>query len=90
MGTKKKKRRASYVEPVYREIGARIAEIRVFFKLTQTELGALCTPKLSRQHVANIENANQRLQLHTALEIAAALQVRPSEILPSIIRLPEK
>lgn len=75
------------VEPIYNVIGARIAELRVFRGLTQAELGERLHPPLSRMHVSNIEHANQRVMVHTVLEICWALDCAPGDVLPAIIRL---
>jgi transcriptional regulator with XRE-family HTH domain len=64
---------AVYIEPFYKRVGARIKAARVRAGLTQTELGEAVEPPMSRQHIANIENAQQRVMPHVLVQMAVAL-----------------
>lgn len=68
------------IEPIYREIGLRISEIRHRRSLTQSALAALVS--LSRTSIANIERGEQRIMVHDLIEIATVLQVMISRLLP--------
>lgn len=67
-------------EGIYAEVGRRIRERRREKKMTQNMLGSAIS--LGRTSVANIERGRQKLLLHTLLEIALALEVDPSELIP--------
>ena len=69
------------VSSFYRHVGARIAAVRDGErKLTQEALASLVS--LSRTSIANIERGRQQLLLHHLCEIAKALRVDPTELLP--------
>lgn len=72
----------STVEPFYTELGHLIGEIRIKKKLSKAALGRQLQPELSRASVANIESGKQRVLVHTLVEIANALEVELSEIVP--------
>jgi len=56
-------------------------EIRQATRLTQVMIAA--ETGLSRQSIANIEKGRQRFMLHTLCDIARALGVDPSSLLPA-------
>jgi transcriptional regulator with XRE-family HTH domain len=64
----------------YAQIGSRIRQAREEKKITQDHLASIVS--LSRTSITNIEKGRQKLLLHTFLEIATALQVRPENLLP--------
>ena len=65
----------------YRHVGARIAAVRDGErKLTQEALASLVS--LSRTSIANIERGRQQLLLHHFYQIAKALTVDPTDLLP--------
>jgi transcriptional regulator with XRE-family HTH domain len=72
----------STVEPFYLELGHLIGEIRTKKKLSKAALGRRLQTKLSRASVANIESGKQRVLVHTLVEIANALEVELSELVP--------
>lgn len=69
----------------YRHVGRRIAELRRD-KLTQKQLSDQVT--LSRTSIANIEKGRQQVLLHHAMEIAQALGVDVSALLPASLSEP--
>ena len=69
------------IEGVYRELGARIQRARRHAKITQKSLGAAIGH--TRLSVSAIENARQRVQIHTLYRIAALLGVTVEQLLPS-------
>ncbi len=50
--------------------------------MTQEDLGRLLLPPMTRVSVANIEGGHQRILSHTLVQLAAALNVEVTEILP--------
>ncbi len=64
---------------LYAQVGRRIRETREKRGLTQKALATLVG--LKRTSVTNIERGNQKLLLHTLVELAHALQVTPAELL---------
>ena len=69
---------------IYETFGAQVRERRSALRLTQLELATQI--KLARGSVANIEAGRQSVLLHQFLDIAAALSVKPAQLLPA----PEK
>ena len=67
---------------LYCRVGARIREIRESRGLTQKELASRIS--LTRTSIANIETGRQKIQLHTLYEIAAALNIELSTLLPRV------
>jgi transcriptional regulator with XRE-family HTH domain len=67
-------------DPVYVALGTRMRDLRKAAHITQ-ETVAIETG-LSRQSVANIEKGRQRFMVHTLLDIARALGVTPTVLLP--------
>ena len=74
-------------EDLYQAVGQRIRRIREERRLTQAELAELVS--LSRTSITNIEQGRQKLLLHTLYDIAAALTVKPADLLPEGIRTEE-
>lgn len=66
---------------IYEAFGAQVRERRTALQLTQLELASRI--ELTRGSVANIEAGRQSVLLHQFLAIAAALQLKPAELLPS-------
>ncbi len=59
------------VEPIYANIGMRIQVLREMKGMNQETLARKAN--LSRGSIANIEGGNQRVMVHTLVEIAAIL-----------------
>ncbi len=72
----------STVEPFYIELGHLIEDIRTKKKMSKAALGRRLQPELSRASIANIEGGKQRVLAHTLVEIANALEVELSELIP--------
>ena len=70
-------------EDLYKAVGQRIRRIREEHQLTQAELASLVS--LTRSSITNIEQGRQKLLLHTLYDIANALVVKPSHLLPEAI-----
>lgn len=70
-------------EDLYKAVGQRIRRIREERRLTQAELAELVS--LTRTSITNIEQGRQKLLLHTLYDIAAALTVKASDLLPEVI-----
>jgi transcriptional regulator with XRE-family HTH domain len=70
-------------EGLYKAVGQRIRRIREERQLTQAELASLVS--LTRSSITNIEQGRQKLLLHTLYDIATALAVKPSDLLPEAI-----
>jgi transcriptional regulator with XRE-family HTH domain len=66
---------------IYEAFGAQVRERRTAMRQTQLELATRI--KLTRGSVANIEAGRQSVLLHQFLDIAAALGVKPAQLLPS-------
>lgn len=77
------------IQRFYDDVARRIAIARKEHQpsLTQEDL-ATRTDSLTRSAVANIESFRQRVALHQLLEIAAALSVPPSQLLPALQLVP--
>jgi transcriptional regulator with XRE-family HTH domain len=73
----------SMVEPFYIELGRLIEDLRTKKKMSKAALGRRLQPELSRASIANIESGKQRVLVHTLVEIANALEVEVSELIPS-------
>jgi transcriptional regulator with XRE-family HTH domain len=72
-------------ESIYPEIGALIRRRRKKLKLTQEQLAGHLG--ISRASVANMEIGRQKVLVHQIYALASALQVTPSDLLPSTQRL---
>jgi transcriptional regulator with XRE-family HTH domain len=64
----------------YQEVGRRIRAVRKQRNLTQEDLGGRVS--LTRTSITNIEKGRQKLLLHTLAEIADALEVGASKLIP--------
>jgi len=64
----------------YAEVGNRIKRARETLGITQDALASLVS--LSRTSITNIEKGRQKLLLHKFVDLVAALQVMPDELLP--------
>jgi transcriptional regulator with XRE-family HTH domain len=73
---------ATKVEPFYTDVGRRIRDQRNKVGITQEQLGRLLSPPTTRVSVANIEGGNQRILSHTLVQLAAALNIEVTDILP--------
>lgn len=63
------------VEPIYGNIGMRIQVLREMKGMNQETLARKAN--LSRGSIANIEGGNQRIMVHTLVEIAGILGSKP-------------
>ena len=61
--------------------GSRVRELRENRSVTQEELARRV--QLSRASITNIEKGRQRVLLHQLVNIADALDAKPSELMPS-------
>lgn len=68
------------IEPIYFAVGDRVREARSSRGVTQAALGGRIGH--TRLSVVGIENARQRVQLHTLVAIADVLGVAFHELLP--------
>jgi transcriptional regulator with XRE-family HTH domain len=68
------------MEAIYARFGQELRRARKERGRTQSDLANRV--RLGRTSVANIESGQQRLYLHTLIDIAAALRVSPGELLP--------
>ncbi len=64
----------------YTEVGRRVRKARDERGLTQEALATLVS--LTRTSITNIEKGRQKLLAHTVMDLAAALKVTPSTLLP--------
>jgi len=64
----------------YAAIGRKIADVRGQTGITQEALAAKIS--LSRTSIINIEKGRQQLLVHTLVDIARALHVTPSDLIP--------
>ena len=71
------------IEPFYGQLGRRIALARTRRGMTQEQLGRALEPQLTRASIANVEQGKQRMLVHTLVQVARALEVRPDELLPA-------
>jgi transcriptional regulator with XRE-family HTH domain len=68
------------MEPLYTEFGRILREARTEAKLTQVGLAERVG--LSRTSITNIERGNQHVGLHLLYQLANALGVSPTDLLP--------
>lgn len=73
---------ATPVEPFYEELGAQIREVREHRGISQAILGRSLKPPMTRASIANIENAKQRVLVHTLQDIARVLRVGLDDLMP--------
>jgi transcriptional regulator with XRE-family HTH domain len=69
------------LERVYEQFGREVRRRRTALGWSQARLGEALRPSLTRASIANIEAGQQRVLLHTALDLAASLDVG----LPSLL-----
>ena len=72
----------------YKGVGEKLRSVRLGQKVTQEGLAKLVG--LTRTSLTNIEKGRQKLLLHTFADLAAALRVPASELLPASQELPAK
>lgn len=70
------------VEPVYRQFGAKIEQLRTVLGWTQQDLAKRVS--MTRGSIANLEAGRQRILLHDVDRFAAAFQVAPRQLLRGI------
>ena len=70
------------IEPFYVDVGHRIRDGRNKLGMTQEQLGQLLSPPTTRVSIANIEAGKQRILSHTLVQIATALKMKVTSILP--------
>jgi len=63
------------VEPIYAELGRRIARERNRRCMSQAQLAYSLVPQVTRAAISNMEGGRQRVMLHVALDIANALRI---------------
>lgn len=74
---------AGAIEPVYEAFGRLVRARRIQLGWTQERLGGALGAGMTRASIANIEAGKQRALLHTAIELAAALEIPLADLLPS-------
>jgi transcriptional regulator with XRE-family HTH domain len=67
-------------DPFYEQIGLRIKTSRENWGWAQKELAGKLA--ISRGSLANIETGRQKIQVHQLYNFAAALKLKPSDLLP--------
>jgi len=70
------------IEPVYRQLGAKIEQMRSILGWNQADLAKRVG--LSRGSIANIETGRQRLLLHDIEKFSTAFQTSPKVLLRGI------
>lgn len=70
------------LEPVYRQFGAKVEQIRSTLGWTQEQLGK--SVGLNRTSITNIEAGKQRILLHDVERFAKAFNVEPKTLLRGI------
>ena len=68
-------------KPLYQLFGNRVRELREEKNVTQEELARRVD--LSRTSITNIEKDRQRILLHQLVDIAAALDAKPQDLMPA-------
>ena len=74
--------RMPQIEPFYADLGRRIQQLRNSKKMTQTELGELLSPPMTRASVANIESGKQRVLVHTLIDLVQTLGCTLTDLVP--------
>lgn len=69
-------------QKLYEIVGRRVTEARKAAKLTQEELAL--SVSLTRTSITNIEKGRQKLLLHTLFDLAHAMQVPVSQLMPNL------
>lgn len=72
------------LEPIYKTIGGIIRQRRRRLELPQTKLAALLG--ISRATLASIETGRQRVLVHHLYAFADALDIKPGDLLPQMIK----
>ena len=67
-------------ERFYRTLGATIRRRREALDLTQAEVGARLSPRMTRASIANIEAGKQRVLAHTLVDMASALAMKLEDL----------
>lgn len=70
-------------DPFYAIFGNRVRALREERRFTQEELARRVD--LSRVSITNIERGRHRVLLHQVVEIAEALDAKPSDLMPSVL-----
>lgn len=70
-------------DPIYAMFGNRVRALREEKRFTQEELARRVD--LSRVSITNIERGRHRVLLHQVVEIAEALDAKPTDLMPSLI-----
>lgn len=70
------------VEPIYRQIGAKVESIRNVLGITQADLAKRAG--LQRASIANLETGRQRCPLHVIENIARGLGTTPKQLMRGI------
>lgn len=70
------------IDPFYRDLGGRVRRQRSIRQWSQERLGKSLPTPLTRASIANIEAGAQRLYAHTLAEMAAALEVEVTALIP--------
>lgn len=70
------------IEPFYAALGRRIFQLRSKKGLTQAEVGGRLTVPLTRSAIANIETGKQRVLAHILVDIARALDIKLTDLVP--------
>jgi transcriptional regulator with XRE-family HTH domain len=70
------------IEPFYFSFGRLLREAREQIGLSQEQLGARLTPKMTRASIANMESGKQRVLAKTLVDLAEALAVDVVKLLP--------
>lgn len=73
---------ATIIEPVYRQLGAKIEQIRNTLGWTQLDLSKKVG--LTRTSIVNIEAGKQRILLHDIEKFSAAFNIEPRALLRGI------
>ena len=73
---------------LYAEVGLLIKKVREDRGFTQNALASMVS--LTRTSITNIEKGRQKILLHTLFDIAAALRVKPAELMPEYDWKPNK
>ena len=69
-------------DAIYHHIGFQLRRARMQRGITQDALASRAS--LTRTSVSNIEAGRQRLTIHALLQMAAALDVEPTTLLPDV------
>jgi len=70
------------IEPFYIALGRLLSQARAKAGLTQEQLGARLQPPMTRASIANMETGKQRVLAKTLVELAEALDVDLTNLIP--------